>query len=74
MSDETVPEVGTLALDAKTGRVGRVMGHVGTYVQLRRPGGGLEWEASPQDVRPVDGYARLRARVAERNANSGGAL
>ncbi|WP_329019144.1 hypothetical protein [Streptomyces sp. NBC_00690] len=74
MSDKTAPEVGTLALDSKTNRVGRVMGHVGTHVQLRRPEGGIEWDARPEDVRTVEASEYLRLRVAERNATSGGVL
>ena len=74
MSDERAPEEGTLALDAKTGRIGQVMGHVGPYVQLRPPQGGTEWDARPEDVRPAGDHERLRARVAEVNAKSGGVL
>lgn len=74
MSDKTVPEIGTLALDARTGRIGQVMGHEGPYVQLRPPQGGIEWDVRPEDVRPADAHECLRARVAEVNANSGGIL
>ncbi|MFF3763738.1 hypothetical protein ACFYYR_06555 [Streptomyces sp. NPDC001922] len=45
--------VGELALDAKRGRVGIVMDAQGGRVFLRRPEGGREWEAPPEDVRPV---------------------
>lgn len=74
MSDKRVPEVGTLALDAKTDRVGHVMGHEGPYVQMRPPHGGREWDAQPEDVRPAGTQEQLRARVAEANTNGGGVL
>ncbi|MGP3999601.1 hypothetical protein [Streptomyces sp. 8N706] len=74
MSDKGAPEVGTLALDAKSGRVGRVMDRQGPYVQLRPPQGGTEWEALAADVRRADANEQLRARVAEINANSRGLL
>lgn len=38
--------VGTYAVDTRTGRVGRVMGHEGPYVQLRPYGGGREWDCT----------------------------
>ncbi|MEC4021007.1 hypothetical protein [Streptomyces sp. H27-D2] len=70
MSDMDALQVGTLALDVSTDRVGRVMGHVGPYVQLRPPGGGREWDALPEQVHPADEWAELRARISEINANS----
>ncbi|MER6913732.1 hypothetical protein ABT354_18850 [Streptomyces sp. NPDC000594] len=74
MTNNSAPEVGTLALDSVTRRVGTVMGHVGPYVQLRPPEGGLEWDACPEDIQPASASDRLRERVAERNANSERAL
>ncbi|MER7048828.1 hypothetical protein [Streptomyces jumonjinensis] len=74
MTNNSALEVGTLALDSVTRRIGTVMGHVGPYVQLRPPGGGLEWDASPENVQPADASDRLRKRLAERNANSVRAL
>jgi hypothetical protein len=62
-----VPEPGTYAVDVRDGRVGRVMGQVGTHVQLRLPGGGKEWDCPPGDVRPAPPGEVLRARVRERN-------
>ncbi|MGW0699485.1 hypothetical protein ACWD0A_09155 [Streptomyces sp. NPDC002867] len=63
-----VPELGAYAVDARDGRVGVVMGWVGTYVQLRPPGGGREWDCPPGDVRPAPPADVVRARVRERNA------
>ncbi len=45
--------IGELALDARQGRVGVVMDTQGGRMYLRRPEGGREWEAAPQDVRPA---------------------
>lgn len=68
MSDEQPLEVGTLARDTKRNKVGRVMGHLGPYVQLRPPSGGCEWDAKPEDVQPISVSESLSARVAEANA------
>ncbi|MCE7081871.1 hypothetical protein [Streptomyces sp. ST2-7A] len=46
------PAPGTIVHDVRRKRVGIVMGHVGPYVQLRPEGGGREWDARPEDVRP----------------------
>ncbi|HEY9329856.1 MAG TPA: hypothetical protein VIS09_16710 [Streptomyces sp.] len=65
--DVSVPERGAFAVDERDGRVGRVMGWVGPYVQLRPPGGGAEWECPPDSVRPAPPGLALRARVTEIN-------
>lgn len=44
---------GTLARDARSGRVGVVMDRVGPYVQLRPVGGGREWDVAPGNLQPV---------------------
>jgi hypothetical protein len=62
--------VGELAMDAALGRVGVVMGRDGPYVQLRPLGGGREWDARPEDVRPATAAEQLSAKVAEANANA----
>ncbi|WP_328949778.1 hypothetical protein OG778_18460 [Streptomyces sp. NBC_00184] len=61
------PEPGAFAVDARDGRVGRVMGRVGPYVQLRPPGGGAEWDCPPGCVRSAPPGLVLRARVTEVN-------
>ncbi|GAA3372733.1 hypothetical protein GCM10020367_29100 [Streptomyces sannanensis] len=66
-----LPKPGSYAVDARDGRVGQVMGHVGTYVQLRPLGGGREWDCPPEAVRPAPPGVVLRARVRELNRNSG---
>ncbi|MEU9570913.1 hypothetical protein AB0D62_13635 [Streptomyces massasporeus] len=58
----------SLAVDMARGdKIGYVMGHVGPYVQLRPPGGGMEWDADPERVRPATDTEALRARVTELN-------
>ncbi|MEE1791485.1 hypothetical protein PUR28_11995 [Streptomyces sp. BE308] len=65
--DACMPEPGSYAVDVRDGRVGRVMGRVGPYVQLRPPGGGPEWDCPPEAVEPAPPGAVLRARVTEIN-------
>ncbi|WP_372347126.1 hypothetical protein [Streptomyces sp. KL116D] len=58
-------ETGTLVVDTALKKLGKVMGSEGPYVQLRAPGGGREWEADPECLRPADEDERLRANVLE---------
>lgn len=64
--------VGVYAVDVRTGRVGRVMGHEGPYVQLRPYGGGREWDCPPEALRIATSTERLRAATAYANARSRG--
>lgn len=58
----------SLAVDPARGdKIGYVMGRVGGYIQLRPPGGGVEWDADPEQVRPASETELLRARVTELN-------
>ncbi|WP_394434298.1 hypothetical protein [Streptomyces sp. SGAir0957] len=66
------PAIGTYAVDMSTGRVGRVMGHEGPYVQLRPFGGGREWDCAPDIVREATTTERLRAATAYANRRSRG--
>lgn len=61
------PEPGSFAVDARDGRVGRVMDRAGPSVRLRPPGGGPEWDCPPDVVRPASPGVVLRARVTEIN-------
>jgi hypothetical protein len=70
---EVTPEIGDLVYDESTGRIGRVMGHVGPCWQLRPVGGGREWDA-PGPLRPVTLAEALSQGVATANARSWGAL
>ncbi|MER6091127.1 hypothetical protein ABT172_24625 [Streptomyces bluensis] len=66
------PPIGTYAVDTLTGRVGRVMGYEGPYVQLRPVGGGREWDCAPECLRAATTIERLRAATAYENARSRG--
>ncbi|MDX6316511.1 MAG: hypothetical protein QOF84_6871 [Streptomyces sp.] len=70
-SGAETPEVGEVVIDAARDAVGVVMGREGPYVQLRPIGGGREWDARPECVRPATAAERLSARVAAANANAG---
>ncbi|MFG2209202.1 hypothetical protein [Streptomyces sp. NPDC048638] len=61
---------GGYVVDVRDGRLGKVMGQEGPYVQLRPPGGGREWDCPPDAVRPAGSRDALRARVAEANQAS----
>ncbi|GAA1925468.1 hypothetical protein GCM10009837_58510 [Streptomyces durmitorensis] len=43
--------IGALVVDESRQRLGRIMGCYLSRVHLRPPGGGLEWQASPEYVR-----------------------
>lgn len=64
--------VGSYVVDTRNGRVGRVMGHEGPYVQLRPYGGGREWDCTPEAARTATSAERLRAATAYANARSRG--
>ena len=73
-SAEIAWPVGSLAHDKRLDLVGVVMDLLFGSVYLRPVGGGLEWEAMPQDLEPLapvaDPAAELSARVAEANRRS----
>ncbi|NEC85136.1 hypothetical protein [Streptomyces sp. SID12501] len=66
------PNLGDTVEDADAGRIGKVMGFEGPYVQVRPVGGGREWDARPDDLRPVTDAQALRSAVAVANARSRG--
>ncbi|MFE4493122.1 hypothetical protein ACFRKD_11785 [Streptomyces niveus] len=63
---------GTVVFDEQGSRIGEVMGSEGPYLQLRPLGGGREWDADPERVRPATAHERLSAAVAVANAVSRG--
>ncbi|MFI6467534.1 hypothetical protein [Streptomyces sp. NPDC050528] len=63
-------EQGTLVYDISTNRVGEYRGKAGPYAMLRPLGGGREWEAAPQAVRPATPQERLIANVKAANSRS----
>lgn len=66
------PSLGDIVEDTRLKKVGRVMGFVGPYVQLRPVGGGREWDAEPDTLRPATISEALSAGVAVANARSRG--
>lgn len=52
-----------MALDVRSDRVGEVMETTPTRVFLRPCGGGREWEARAEDVRPARVLDVLRTKV-----------
>ncbi|MDW8810916.1 hypothetical protein P1P68_40485 [Streptomyces scabiei] len=64
--------LGDTVRDAGSGRIGRVMGFVGPYVQLRPVGGGREWDALLEGLGPVTRSEALSDSVARSNARSRG--
>jgi hypothetical protein len=63
---------GTLVYDPESDRVGEYRGKAGPYAMLRPVGGGREWEADADLVRPATAEERLSAAVRAANARSGG--
>ncbi|MGW1673699.1 hypothetical protein [Streptomyces sp. NPDC002324] len=70
--DPLTVHLGDTVRDAGSGRIGRVMGFVGPYVQLRPVGGGLEWDALLEGLGPVTRSEALSDSVARSNARSRG--
>ena len=66
------PRLGDAVEDTQRQKVGKVMGFVGPYVQLRPVGGGVEWEAHPDRLQPVTLAEALSAGLAVANARSRG--
>jgi len=66
-------EPGTLFYDPATDRVGEYRDRIGSYVMLRPVGGGVEWEADPEALRPATDRERLSAGVRAVNERAAGA-
>ncbi|MEU9152639.1 hypothetical protein AB0D59_19290 [Streptomyces sp. NPDC048417] len=66
--------LGETVEDAEHRRIGKVMGLVGGYVQLRPIEGGREWDADPKKLRLVPVGEALSPAVAIANARSRGGL
>ncbi|MFI9721398.1 hypothetical protein ACIHFE_17395 [Streptomyces sp. NPDC052396] len=62
------PAKGSFVVDTARNRVGQVMDHLESRVQLRPVQGGLEWDARPEDVRPASSAEVLSAKVKAVNA------
>lgn len=64
MSTKPEPhEPGRLLYDPATGKVGEYRDRAGPYVMLRPVGGGVEWQADPETVRPATDRERIGASV-----------
>ncbi|MGW4912497.1 DUF7848 domain-containing protein [Streptomyces sp. NPDC004270] len=72
MSEHTENEIeaGTVVYDPRTDKVGEYRGNAGPYALLRPLGGGREWEARPESVRPATAEERLSAEVRAVNRRS----
>ncbi|OON80870.1 hypothetical protein [Streptomyces tsukubensis] len=66
------PPVGSYVVDVASGRVGKVLGHEGAYVQLVPIGGGRAWECAPGALRRATAGERIRAANSRVNARSRG--
>lgn len=53
---------GAYVIDTRSATLAQVMGTLGPRVQVRKPGGGREWEVPPQDLRLATRAERERAR------------
>lgn len=69
-----VVDVGALVVDTASRRVGTLMDVTGGTAWLRPVGGGVEWTAKADDVRPATTAETLSDRVIQANARSKGAL
>ncbi|MEU8757703.1 hypothetical protein [Streptomyces sp. NPDC048659] len=66
-------ECGAYLYDPAARKVGEYRGQAGPYAMLRPLGGGREWEADPERVRPATPEERLSAGVRAANARGSGA-
>ena len=65
-------EPGTLLFDPATNRVGEYQDRSGPYAMLRPVGGGREWQADPEVLRPATDQERLSAGVRAANDRARG--
>lgn len=61
------PKRGALVYDPATRKVGEYQGRGGPYAMLRPVGGGREWQADPETIRPATSAERLSAGVKAAN-------
>ncbi|MFF1543476.1 hypothetical protein [Streptomyces sp. NPDC058291] len=69
-STENQFETGTVVYDPTSDNVGEYQGKAGPYALLRPVGGGREWEARPESLRPATPGERLSAAVRAANSRS----
>ncbi|MER8042526.1 hypothetical protein [Streptomyces sp. NPDC094032] len=63
-------ECGAYLYDPAARKVGEYRGQAGPYAMLRPLGGGREWQADPERVRPATPEERLSAGVRAANARA----
>ncbi|MER5434288.1 hypothetical protein [Streptomyces sp. NPDC002588] len=63
-------ETGTVVYDPASDKVGEYQGKSGPYALIRPLGGGREWEAPPESLRPATPGERLTASVRAANDRS----
>ncbi|WP_236067835.1 hypothetical protein [Streptomyces brasiliscabiei] len=71
-SESYQPRLGDAVEDVRRGKVGKVMGFEGPYVQLRPIGGGVEWDVALSGLRKLTLIEAQSAGVAAANARSTG--
>ncbi|MFF5014489.1 hypothetical protein [Streptomyces sp. NPDC001165] len=67
ITEGNLPEPGALRVDKRTGRIGRVMGSEGAYVQLRPVRGSLEWDVPTNELREPTQAEGMSVKVAVAN-------
>ncbi|MFL4905804.1 hypothetical protein ACJ6WF_22180 [Streptomyces sp. MMS24-I2-30] len=67
MTEGSLPEPGAFRVDNRTGRIGRVMGSEGPYVQLRPVRGGVEWDVPTNELREPTHAEEMSVKVAVAN-------
>ncbi|MFG2962744.1 hypothetical protein ACGFZS_05590 [Streptomyces sp. NPDC048288] len=76
-AEKVEPPAGTLVIDIASDKLGYLMGHEGSYVQLRPVAGGRDWDADPAHVRRATDEERHRAmaeRIRAMNTFSSGGI
>ncbi|MFI5863596.1 hypothetical protein [Streptomyces sp. NPDC051546] len=63
-------DIGSVMKDTKAGRVGAVAGAGDGKIQLRPLGGGMEWDADPNDLERPSPREELKLRLAAENERS----
>ncbi|WP_439940039.1 hypothetical protein [Streptomyces sp. BBFR115] len=71
MADPSLPALRAVMVDSRTGRIGRVMGNEGPYVQLRPLNGGREWDVPPDQLRAPTPAEEMSVKVAVANGRWG---
>lgn len=71
MADPSLPALRAVMVDSRTGRIGRVMGSEGPYVQLCPLNGGREWDVPPDQLRAPTAAEEMSVKVAVANGRWG---